>query len=119
MISDLSAGFVRVGGKEIEQEIRGALKEIVLFFDYDRGEFGQFEEGAPVRSPVRTGALDFVPGAGADGKPAIYTGTGSIMMDMETDVWPIYGLRPARMLSAFYIRGSFELSYGKVLKDFG
>jgi len=77
------------------------------------------EEGAPlcVHQYVQD-ALDFVPAVGADGKPELYSGTGSIMMDMETEVWPIYRLKPLKMLSAFYIRGSFDLSYGKILKDF-
>jgi hypothetical protein len=44
LISDLSARFVRVSGEEVGPEIRNAIAEIVRFFDFDRGEFGEFAE---------------------------------------------------------------------------
>jgi len=44
LISDLSARFVRVSSDRVGPEIRNAIKEIVRFFDFDRGEFGEFAE---------------------------------------------------------------------------
>jgi hypothetical protein len=40
------------------------------------------------------------------------------MMPNETDVWPIYKLKPIRMLDAYLIRGDMDFGYGKILKDF-
>ena len=44
LISDLSAKFVRVSSDGVGPEIRNAITEIVRFFDFDRGEFGEFAE---------------------------------------------------------------------------
>jgi len=44
LISDLSAKFVRVSSDRVGPEIRNAITEIVRFFDFDRGEFGEFAE---------------------------------------------------------------------------
>lgn len=77
------------------------------------------EEAAPlachqyVKDNVR---LD--PRVDALGRPEIYKGVGSVMMPSETDVWPIYRLRPIRMLDAFMIRGDADFGYGEILKDF-
>jgi|GEM_PF-2833287 len=44
LISDLSAKFVRVSSDGVGPEIRRAITQIVRFFDFDRGEFGEFSE---------------------------------------------------------------------------
>ena len=54
----------------------------------------------------------------ASGRMEIYKGVGSVMMPNETDVWPIYKLKPIRMLDAYLIRGDMDFGYGKILKDF-
>lgn len=77
------------------------------------------EEGEPlaVHQYVQD-RVKLVPLEGVDGQKEIYAGTGSVYMDMETDVWPIYKLKPRKMLGAYYIRANIDLGYGTILKDF-
>ena len=77
------------------------------------------EEGKPleVHQYVEDDA-QVVPITDASGRMEIYRGTGSVMMPYETDVWPIYRLKPTRMLDSYLIRGDMDFGYGKILKDF-
>ena len=77
------------------------------------------EEGKPleVHQYVKDDA-QFAPSLDAGGRMEIYRGKGSVMMPFETDIWPIYKLKPIRMLDAFLIRGDMDFSYGTILKDF-
>jgi acetoacetate decarboxylase len=77
------------------------------------------EEGKPleVHQYVEDNA-NVVPITDASGRHEIYRGTGSVMMPYETDVWPIYRLKPIRMLDSYLIRGDMDFGYGKILKDF-
>jgi acetoacetate decarboxylase len=77
------------------------------------------EKGKPleVHQYVRDDA-QFAPLVDASGRMEIYRGTGSVMMPFETEVWPIYRLKPLRMLDAFLIRGDMDFNYGTILRDF-
>jgi len=53
-----------------------------------------------------------------DGSIEVWEGTGSIWMDAQSDVIPIYRLKPKKILGSYYIKCGFKLGYGKILKDF-
>lgn len=63
-------------------------------------------------------ATALVPATDASGRMEIYKGVGSVMMPNETEVWPVYKLKPTRMVDAYLIRGDMDFGYGKILKDF-
>ncbi len=77
------------------------------------------EEGQPlVVHQYVEDATNLVPRVDASARMEIYRGVGSVMMPNETDVWPIYKLKPMRMVDAYLIRGDMDFGYGKILKDF-
>jgi len=77
------------------------------------------EEGQPLQvHQYVEDATDLVPSVDAAGRMEIYRGVGSVMMPNETDVWPIYKIKPIRMVDAYLIRGDMDFGYGKILKDF-
>jgi Acetoacetate decarboxylase (ADC) len=77
------------------------------------------EEGKPLQvHQYVEDATSLAPRVDAAGRMEIYRGTGSVMMPHETDVWPIYRLKPIRMVDAYLIRADMDFGYGKILKDF-
>jgi hypothetical protein len=77
------------------------------------------EEGKPFQVlQYVEDATELVPAVDASGRMEIYRGVGSVMMPNETDVWPIYKLKPIRMVEAYLIRGDMDFGFGKILKDF-
>ena len=76
------------------------------------------EEGKPleVHQYVEDDA-QVVPIVDGSGRMEIYRGAGSVMMPFETDVWPIYRLKPKRMIDSYLIRGDMDFGYGKILRD--
>jgi hypothetical protein len=77
------------------------------------------EEGQPLQvHQYVEDATELVPSVDASGRMEIYRGIGSVMMPNETEVWPIYRLKPVRMVDAYLIRGDMDFGYGKILRDF-
>ena len=77
------------------------------------------EEGKPLQVlQYVEDATELVPATDASGRMEIYRGVGSVMMPGETDVWPIYKLKPIGMVDAYLIRGDMDFGYGTILKDF-
>jgi acetoacetate decarboxylase len=76
------------------------------------------EEGKPLQvHQYVEDATNLVPSTDASGRMNIFKAVGSVMMPNETDVWPIYKLKPKRMLDAWLIHGDMDFGYGKILKD--
>jgi PAS domain S-box-containing protein len=117
LLADLSARFANVSGDQVETEIEGALKQLLEFLNFDRGNFGEFtaDGGATILCSVAMDGAEQYPTGPAPAFLSWYNGqlrAEKIMHVRSIDDIPAEAIGEAE----YYLRSGIRTSVGIPLR---